>query len=249
MNQILAVTFGVLATAGRQLFVTAFVTALIVVSLVSGRFIVVSPPASAATIPQKSDRSGPGIESLLVDVNGERRRVDPRDGFSVVRGDLVTIIEARLGDRSKSRPSVDIEGYVGRRGQSNSDDLGRVMDTARDFTARVGSLEIPVKHAVRVMVKGVVLGETTIIIEPPRLLSFDVAVNGERRSVRQGEALSIGPHDGIQVLDVRTNIRGNENVRHDLSTIRGSDGRLKREIRFKRGDVIFAKVPVDWRGS
>ncbi len=208
---------------------------------------------AGATLPRQADKTLSRLESRVVDVNGERRRVDPREGFSVVRGDLVTVIEVRLYERSKTRPIVDVLGYSPSQSTnhrpSNADDLGRVMDTARDFATPVGNQGGVARQAIRVLLKGVTVGETKLIIEPPRLISFDVAVNGVLRSVQEGEALSIGPHDGVEVLDVRTNIRGNENVRHDLSTVRGSDGRLKREIRFKRGDIIFAKVPVDWRGS
>lgn len=198
---------------------------------------------------RSSPRKTPRLESLLVDVNGERRRVEPMDGFAVVRGDLLTIIDAWFVDRAKAQLKVDIVGLLNKGGKNGLNEVGRVIDTGRDFDPRLSENGRGERYKIRVFAAGVLHGEATLIIERPRLISFDVAVNGERQTIREGEKLSLSAHDGVRVLEIRTNIRGNENVRHDLSTDKGADGRLKREIRFKRGGAIFAKIPIEWRGS
>jgi hypothetical protein len=209
-----------------------------------------------ARIEGRSDTRSVRVESIIVDVNGERRRIDLSEGLTVVRGDLVTFIDVLLMAQSpgattgdtKHQPSLVVSGYKGAHSPPTADALGHVIDTARDFDSQSDLARSGDQYTIRVRDKGVTCGETVMRVEPPRLLSFDIAINGERKSVRAGDALSLRSKDAIRVVEIKTNIRGNENVQHDLLTVRGSDGRLKREIRFKRGATVFARVPIEWRG-
>jgi hypothetical protein len=83
----------------------------------------------------------------------------------------------------------------------------------------------------------------------PTLLSFEVEVNGQRQKLTVGDKLSLGSHDGIRVTNIQTNIRGNENVAHELASKRLSSGRFQKEIRFTRGDLVFARIPIEWQGQ
>jgi hypothetical protein len=53
----------------------------------------------------------------------------------------------------------------------------------------------------------------------------------------------MGPSDVIRVIDVRTNVRGNENVKYDKLY-----SRSVKEIRFSRGGRVFARIPIEWQG-
>jgi hypothetical protein len=61
--------------------------------------------------------------------------------------------------------------------------------------------------------------------------------------------LALAASDQVRVLEVRTNVRGNENVKYDLVTKDWADGRPRKELRFSRGDIVFARIPIDWKGS
>jgi len=202
-------------------------------------------------------RSGPGgelakasaaIDSLVVEVNGERRRVEPMSGLYLVRGDLLTIIDVALKDGSGSLPVVDVIGFRAKSARSK-DDRGQVIDTARNLS-RFGSLDGQGgRYRIRVSDANVVRGEVIMTIEEPRLISMEIEINGQRRTFGPDDRLSISGKDSIQILDLRTNVRGNENVKYEISNNKPSANRSKKELRFSRDGRVFARVPIEWRGS
>ena len=202
-------------------------------------------------------RSGPGgelskasgaIDSLVVEVNGERRRVDPTSGLSLVRGDLLTIIDVALKDRSRSLPVVDVIGFRAKSATSK-DDRGHVIDTARNLN-RFSSLDGQGgRYRIRISDANVIRGEVIMTIEEPRLISMEIEINGQRRTFGPDDRLSISAKDSIQIFDIRTNVRGNENVKYQISNNKPSTGRSKKELRFSRDGRVFARVPIEWRGS
>jgi hypothetical protein len=196
----------------------------------------------------KLSRATGAIDSLVVEVNGERRRVDPTAGFSIVRGDLLTIVDVALKDRSASLPLVDVIGFRAKSTKSK-DDRGLVIDTARNLN-RIGSLDGQGRrYPIRVSSANGLRGEVIMTIEEPRLISLEIEVNGEHRTFTPGDRLSIAASDSIHILDLRTNIRGNENVKYEISNNKPSTNRSKKELRFSRDGRVFARVPIEWRGS
>ena len=206
-------------------------------------------PMTGNSLLRKVDNPASRLESLVVEVNGERRRVEPETGLTVVRGDLVTIVDAWLVDKSKIAPIVDIAGFTPRAKRNGQDDRGRVVDTSRDFDPRHSEDGRGDRYSIQVIGSGVLYGETFLKIEAPALISFDVEVNGERRRLSPGDTLSLSAHDGIRVVEVRTNVRGNENIRHEMLKKKNGKGTFTREIRFTRGEAVFARIPIDWQGS
>jgi hypothetical protein len=183
------------------------------------------------------------LESLIVDVNGERRRVEPRSGISVVRGDLITFVDVLISPQTKKPPVVDVDGF------SSADDQGKVIDTATDLDSSSSKGGKGRQFRVRVLGGNNVYGTTFLNIVEPELVAFEVELNGMRRLLKSGDRLALSPSDELRVMAVRTNVRGNENVKHDLVTKDRSKGVTRKEIRFTRGPKVFARIPIDWKGS
>lgn len=189
------------------------------------------------------------LESLIVDVNGERRRVDPTVGFSCVKGDLLTIVDAFVSPMTNSKIIVEVDGFRSeRKGNRDDNDLGKVIDTGFDLQPLAQSKSKLGRHRIRILAGGKLYGITYMELAPPELISLDIEVNKKPIKLRSGDRLSLGPRDGLRVLEVRTNVRGNENVKHDLITKSMPDGSTVREIRFTRGSSVFARIPIDWKG-
>jgi hypothetical protein len=76
----------------------------------------------------------------------------------------------------------------------------------------------------------------------PELVSVSLEVNGSRRQVQSGDVLRLRAKDLVRVVEVRTNVRGNENVKYDKIAQKGTE-----ELRFSRGGRIFARIPIEWQ--
>ena len=183
------------------------------------------------------------LESLIVDVNGERRRVEPLSGISVVRGDLITFVDVLISPQTKKPPVVDVDGFF------SADDQGKVIDTATDLDSSNSKGGKGRQYRVRVLGGNNVYGTTFLNIVEPELVAFEIELNGMRRLLKSGDRLTLSPADELRVIEVRTNVRGNENVRHDLVTKDRGPGVVRKEIRFRRGSKVFARIPIDWKGS
>ena len=82
-----------------------------------------------------------------------------------------------------------------------------------------------------------------LAIKRPELLAFEIEVNGKVHKLSANEPLLISPSDAFRVVDVRTNVRGNENVKYDKLSSRSI-----KEIRFSRVGRVFARIPIEWQG-
>ena len=195
-----------------------------------------------ASTAQPSD-TGRRLDSLLVEVNGERRIVRHQDGIDLVVGDLLTIVDAYLVDRAHPVKRVDLVGYRSRLNDTSGDDRGRVIDTGRNLSKKRSLGGDGRQYRIDVSTAEGLSGFTLLNLQEPELLSFEVEINGKVLKLVANEPLVLRPDDTIRVIDVRTNVRGNENVKYD----RIASGTAK-EIRFSRGERVFARIPIEWQG-
>lgn len=183
------------------------------------------------------------LDSLVVEVNGERRIVNPEAGLDLVAGDLLTIVDAFHVDKSYPVKSVDLVGYRSRLSDTSGDDRGRVIDTGRHLSKKRSRGGEGHQYRIDVASSEGLSGVTFLNIQEPELLAFEIEVNGKVRKLSANESLLIGPTDTVRVIDVRTNVRGNENVKYNKPS-----SRSVKEIRFSRGGRVFARIPIEWQG-
>jgi hypothetical protein len=195
-----------------------------------------------------SKRIDAAVDSVVVDVNGERRRVAAKEGFTAVRGDLVTIVEVVILNGANLKPKVDVVGF-NRKESRAINDLSRVIDTGRDLDRGVSQKDGGSRYNIRIFGDGLQRTTLAMILVDPRLESFEVEVNGKRQRLTHRDTLILSPSDQVRVLDLRTNVRGNDNVTHDLISRSGSLAGGKKELIFSRGTIVFARIPIEWKGS
>jgi len=181
------------------------------------------------------------LESLVVEVNGERRIVYPKAGLDLVRGDLLTMVGAYLVDKSRLVRRVDLIGYRSRVSENAEDDLGRVIDTGRSLSKRRSRDSRGDEYRIEAFSDEGLSGGMILRLRDPELLSFEIEINGVVKKLSGNEPLWLKPADKVRVVDIRTNVRGNENITYD----RLSSGQ-SREIRFSRGGRVFARIPIKW---
>ena len=222
------------------------------VALIWGLTVACARQATASSIHGKASQSPAKslrkqVESLVVDVNGERRRITPEDGLDIVRGDLVTFVDVISIPAGDTKFALDLIGFNdGSSGSGN--DIEKVIDTAdlqRGKMLKGGKS----RFNIRVSAHGAVSSGFFMTMAEPELRSFEIEVNAQRFRKTSTDRLALAASDQVRVLEVRTNVRGNENVKYDLVTKDWADGRPRKELRFSRGDIVFARIPIDWKGS
>lgn len=183
------------------------------------------------------------LQSLVVEVNGERRLVEPNASLDLVAGDLLTIVEAHLVDKNHLVKAVDLVGYRSRLSNTLGDDRGRVIDTARHLSRKRSLSRDGRQYRIEVYSADGVSGEIILNIQEPELISFEIEVNGALKKLSSNDKLLLSSKDLVRVVDIRTNVRGNENVKYNKFSTNKSN-----EIRFSRGGRVFARIPIEWQG-
>jgi hypothetical protein len=182
------------------------------------------------------------LDSLVVDINGERKKVDAGGSLDVVFGDLVTIVEATLLDKSAKVDVVDLVGFMGVNSKAPSDDRGWVIDTGRHLNKKRSVAGDGKQYKIQVSGQGGLSGEVMLHVLEPELISIELDVNGSVRRIQSGDVLRLSAKDMVRVVEIRTNVRGNENVKYDKIAKNGN-----KELRFSRGGRVFARIPIEWQ--
>jgi hypothetical protein len=199
-----------------------------------------SGPADGRTVTAKEPDNQ--LDALIVDVNGERKRVQADGSVDVVFGDLLTIVEASLLNKSTPVDLVDLVGFRSAKSKFSGDDRGWVIDTGRHLSKKRSVAGDGRQYRIKVYGHDGLNGEVMLNVLDPELVSVSLEVNGSRRQVQSGDVLRLRAKDLVRVVEVRTNVRGNENVKYDKIAQKGTE-----ELRFSRGGRIFARIPIEWQ--
>jgi hypothetical protein len=222
--------------------ITCIKLSLILTALLSSNASPAVTSGSTGSPAKAGDKAENRLDSLVVDINGERKKVDAGGSLDVVFGDLVTIVEATLLDKSVQVELVDLVGFRGANSKASGDDRGWVIDTGRHLSKKRSVAGDGKQYKIQVSGQGAVSGEVMLNILEPELLAIELNVNGSVRKIQPGDVLRLSSKDMVRVIEIRTNVRGNENVKYDKIAKKGSN-----ELRFSRGGRIFARIPIEWQ--
>ena len=193
----------------------------------------------------------PPFDRLLVEINGNRSLIDSSSEVVVVRGDLVIFIEGWASNSSQGTvDEVDLVGYSSKTRKTGKNDKGFVINTATDLQDSFALDSSKDRFNVRGYSGKKAVANSILKIISARLDGVEISLNGSKRSIRDGEELQLSSTDRIAVLSVRTNIRGNENVTHELREVQAKGAAIKsdkKELVFARSGQVFGRIPIKWR--
>jgi hypothetical protein len=215
---------------------------LILAALLSSNATEVLASGSKVTPAKIPDKAENHLDSLIVDINGERKKVDAGGSLEVVFGDLVTIVEATLLDKLVPVDVVDLVGFRATSSKASDDDRGWVIDTGRHLSKKRSVAGDGKQYKIQVSGQGGLRGEVMLNVLEPELISIELDVNGSVLKIQSGDVLRLGSKDMVRVVEVRTNVRGNENVKYDKIAKKGT-----KELRFSRSGRVFARIPIEWQ--
>ncbi len=200
------------------------------------------------------------FERLIVEINGNRTEWTAIDPLPIVKGDLIILLEGWIFDqKSKQVDRIDLVGFSSRTVKNSLNDQGFVINTAQDLQSRFSIDGQKSIFEIKGFIDGVLVSKSSIQLVDPRLEKVEISLNGVRRTLKDGEKLTIKASDRIAVLNVATNIRGNESVTHELRESKSRQNKEKipspkidailpnKELIFSRNGQTFGRIPIQWQ--
>lgn len=189
------------------------------------------------------------LDRIAIDVNSERVLVADGQTLDVVRGDLLTLIDAWAKGKTIKIDAVDFVGFAPLRAKNGRDDRGFIIDTSTDLKPNFAKDKDTEKSIFEIQARSAdsVIGSIYLHFIAPRLEKVEISINGTVRQLHDGDTLQLKSSDKIAVRHVVTNIRGNENVHHELRSLSADKGKPNKELIFARGDQVFGRIPLQWQ--
>ena len=187
----------------------------------------------------------PQLKNLVIEVNGEERVVKPSGTLSVVWGDQVRI-RAAYFDKEVKGVSVNFVGYPNRDPRQPANDIGFLVKTHDGLLPRYSVDGRGVRYALKVSLRGQVMGAAYLEIIKPDLEYIVLKVNGQDRALQRGEVLSVKSSDLFEVVNIKTNMGDLDSVEYKIMPFYESEkaDRKYLEIQLYRYNAMFAKIPV-----
>jgi hypothetical protein len=188
------------------------------------------------------------LDYMIVEVNGQVKKVNRDEEISFVRGDIIKITEAYLKNSKQAVDAVEISGFA--TSEDSKDVRNRLLDTSASLIEKEGSLDL--EGSVYVILShsaSFLHGVIYLRRVEPTLSYIDVLVNGKNRVMREGETLEVKKTDHFKVVNVVTNFANAKNVSFTIAPIlsqrNGKDKRQNFEIIFRHKEYVFAKIPIE----
>lgn len=167
----------------------------------------------------------PRVDYFIVEVNGEKRLVENHGRLRVVKGDLLEVVDLVTRGIASDALQVNFIGFVHGAGQNTGEDRGILIRTATDLLPRYALDQAASRYRVVALDGQTLLGDMVVELESPRLL-YLVVGNGQTTpaAYAEGARILVRPQEELRILDVRTNVHGNQGVSLEL---RGGVGSLE----------------------
>lgn len=193
---------------------------------------------------------GSRLDYVTIEVGGETKIVRSGQEVSLVIGDVFLVKDAYLVDKRIRPAFVNVIGFAHHQPKLNpNEDRGQAIDTTL-LTRKAGWSEAGRGQvfAIAAQTGKDVHGVVFLRLAEPALRFAEILINGQPRTMRDGEALNLKKSDRIKVQRVVTNLVDDSGVTFQivepLEPSRDDVAQSHRyEIRFLRGGRLFAAIP------
>jgi hypothetical protein len=181
---------------------------------------------------------------MVLEVNEVGRVVGGGQTLTVVRGDIIKIIEA-YSQNGEVVDGVNVVGFGGDPKRPGND-LGLVFDSGINLPLNWAISKNPLIYAIDSYTKGRRIGRYKLHVIEPLLRFAIVMVDGAERIIRPKQELVIKTNESFKVKSVATNIfEDDKKVSYRVLDVSNDSARYKKfEILFDRNGAEFAKIAV-----
>ncbi|MFH1984090.1 MAG: M14/M99 family metallopeptidase [Pseudomonadota bacterium] len=159
--------------------------------------------------------------------NGEAQLIPNEGTLHLIKGDRFEIVDVFTSTHDSAQVVVNVKGFVGNRRTNTGEDRGFVIDSGSDLWQRYALNPEGTRFQVLTTSGDDQLGRLFIEVMTPRL-EYILLGNGDGRHIPlfPGSVTTLDPGQSIQLVDVRTNIPGNDGVSVLVSAPGDADRRM-----------------------
>ncbi len=188
----------------------------------------------------------PGIllDSVIIEINGQTKKVPSGGELPFVKGDLIKIRLALLKNaKAKSYP-LSTEGIS----RTHELQTNKPIDTSKDLNDKSGSVD-PAASVFPIVLRSNQTLHGMIFLHriEPTLSYADVLINGKKIVMREGEKISVKASDRFKVTKVMTNVPDNRDITFKVISMPDSPpaapGKAY-QIIFRHKAFTFARIPL-----
>lgn len=190
----------------------------------------------------------PQIAELVVEVNGISNVYTGKDPIVIVKGDKLKLLSAKTTSGAEAIELINLVGFAN--SKRAGDDRQIEIDTERDLLDRFAMGASKDLYRIVAMNKGQPVGESLLKVLEPKLSHAVLTLNGNRSVWREGEMIRVKASDKVKVEKVVTNLgEKSKDVLFKIVPLKVSGaedfgGFKLYEIRFQKGQKVFAKIPM-----
>jgi hypothetical protein len=196
------------------------------------------------------------LESVEFLVCNTRLVTATEDTLHVVRGDNITITEARASDPMDVDFRVNFYGFVGNPDYNDAEDRGYVIDTARDLMPRFSLNGDGRSYRIEVLKNSTVIGSVYVALVEPSVRYLIVRLpDGETRAVTTGQSIACPESGNVTLLDIISNIDNDPPITATLILPDGTAESLtppvaipitaRGTLRLSRGPITLGSVTLE----
>ena len=177
-------------------------------------------------------------------INGVERIFPNFDHVKLVKGDTFEIIDV-IGAGDPSDLVVNFKGYTGNPSNNTGEDRGFEINTATDLWERYSLYKKGRHYKVEVTYKQDQMGELFIDLEDP-VLNYLLIGSGDDKLnyLVSGDKLRVEMDNSFKIIDISTNVAGNEGI----ETFAAAEGGFKKLLK-RNEPFVLDDLPSDGNGG
>ncbi len=166
-----------------------------------------------SNVPAVTGIAAPKVRYFILNANGKEQIVRNLSCVTLVKGDILKLVNVETNLKNPSDIVVNFKGFVGNKKNNTGEDRGYPIHTDKDLMTRYSLNKKGVRYQVIVYLKRTKIGKLFVNLADPLLDYLVLELNQKKRQcILPGETLTIGAGDTIKIMDIKTNINNNIGV-------------------------------------
>ncbi|MBF0564444.1 MAG: succinylglutamate desuccinylase/aspartoacylase family protein [Nitrospirae bacterium] len=190
--------------------------------------------------PQATSANGaePILRYLVIENNGVRYVLKNEEHLSLVKGDVMKILDVVFDGQSPENVTVNLLGYIGNKRKSTTEDRGYPINTAKDLIQKYSKDKGIQNYTIEVVQGKNLIGNVYLDVSEPRMDYIVLMQNkGGKRWYADGDVVMMTQNDMLELIDVKTNVNSNAGVKVYVKGLQSTDSKhLEKSLSL--GEVI-----------